>query len=386
MRAVPILLLVCAVTKADTPEKEGRDYFVGWLYYGNTERLLSGFEVVYCTDLANSPKYTREVCSLAVEKVSDLSRRDEDKCRKLADQFVWLAKRARNNSDENEDALWALAEAKLFRVRMLRLLKDEETGPDQILEVADGFLDLSSRTTEAADAFMRGVDLYFEAARDKEAKRLEILEKIGALQTRAGQQGLSAAVHDAIGVSLTLEKAWDAYRAEDLKQTKALLESCIATLKPHLKGKDPDRNLAMKHNEVVSLALREKKLGLKLRYRPEEFRTGGEIRFHLPLSRLWSYARSSRKDKLGTIWQRAPDGTVLRSMGLHRYDPNVTYTLGDKGFSGDNIKGLAMIGVRDVKSVIIDIKRERKLSKGKLGRGIRSCQRFEIGGLTEKGD
>ena len=73
-------------------------------------------------------------------------------------------------------------------------------------------------------------------------------------------------------------------------------------------------------------------------------------------------------------------------MSLHRYNPNVTYTLGDKGFSGDNVKGLAMIGVRDVKSVVIDVMKERKLSKGKLGRGIRSAQRFEIGGLTEGGD
>ena len=142
----------------------------------------------------------------------------------------------------------------------------------------------------------------------------------------------------------------------------------------------------MKHNEVASLALRDKRLGLKLRYRPEEFRAGGEIRFHLPLSRLWSFSRSSRKGELGTIRQRAPDGTLLRSLSLHRYSPNVTYTLGDKGFSGDNIKGLAMIGVRDVKSVVIDVKKERKLSKGKLGRGIRSAQRFEIGGLTQGGD
>jgi hypothetical protein len=159
-------------------------------------------------------------------------------------------------------------------------------------------------------------------------------------------------------------------------EVKSALETCIATVQPHVAKDPPDARLGTLHTEAISFA-KANKIPLKAEYRMVPA-AGFQLSLQTPLSENWR--RSGSDGEITGIGQYDARGRLLRRISLDTYDWNINYTdeVGDAG--GDNVKGLARQDMKIRKKDFSTVTSTKELMKAPLNRTMPAAQSYELAG------
>jgi hypothetical protein len=133
-------------------------------------------------------------------------------------------------------------------------------------------------------------------------------------------------------------------------------------------------------NELVSLARANKVMRPDPDYVTKSMNAcTGLISCAIPLSRRWQRTRE------GSIVQYDRDGARIRLIAFDTYDWDTNYQVDGRAIGGDNIKGLADIGLASAEAQFTKVTRTRRPARTRLNREISAAVTFELEGLGEDG-
>jgi hypothetical protein len=275
-----------------------------------------------------------------------------------------------------EDARIALAETLLLRARVA----SAEGKGDAALygEPAEIYLGLHGQAPGGGEHLERAVRILLEGRTAPGEKAAELDRRAGELLAQGSATFKSNAYFREASHRARLDEIRRLAGANPAAANKMLAAYYAEQQSAPLQPGDSPAAADGRHNDLVTLAKAEKKLSLKAKYRSQAVRLGPHIVADVPVSPRWV-------DKGGTLYQYDQDGALVRTVGVSSYKWDTNYILDGTSFGGDNIKGLARIGEKDVLSVILKVMHRVPARRGRLSRSIPSAQMFEIGGIEEGG-
>ncbi|MHC4547454.1 MAG: hypothetical protein ACYTEZ_01645 [Planctomycetota bacterium] len=375
------VFLTCAGLVAAQSARQAASLSVASLKAGRPDRLLPVFEslVPY---LLNEPDQARKVCESAAAHVRKSARKRAEAWAALTEQLVGLGRRGVDLGAEDANALVAYAEALLCRARLAAALGGTPRGEDWT-KAADLCVEAHGIEAEEGRPLERAVRILREAAGAGVQDAAALKARADDLCVRGAKQHprrayFREALHRArlAHIGATLEG--------DRKLGKRLLKEYLESFATQpAAGPAPDRTTWTAYNDAVALARADKKLGLKAAFKTETI-AAGYVQIDVPVSRRFKWDRS--KGDLGGLSQYDEDGSLVRSVYFYSYKWTTNYYIDQKKFGGDNLKGLARLGEKDILSVIRDVKSRTELARRRLNRHIPHSQYFAIAGYDEDGD
>ena len=278
--------------------------------------------------------------------------------------------------------LFAYADALTFKLRLARALL-EETSTEDWLKIVETLEDVHDLEADGGKPLERAVKILREGQKAKgvDADKLKAREK--ELCKEAAKTYPETAIFQSSGFDDEINEI-EGLLVTDRKEAKKRLRAFLDRLREKLKAKPKSFDLNTAYNDAVTMTKKNKGLGVKADYTSFTYTMGRVLRFEKPRGRRWK-VDTERSTDLGAIVQTGRDGKFMRRISLDYYERNVWYLYGDTKYDGSNVKMMAMIGAVDVKTVVLTVKREKKLTKGRLNRHIKQSYIFEIGGLDKLG-
>ncbi|MCZ6786269.1 MAG: hypothetical protein O7E54_03795 [Planctomycetota bacterium] len=378
MRATALFLVLAPLAYAQSNDKYV-DQLVAVIKQGHLSHVVSRLNVDV---LSSNADYAARVCAAAAgAKLSD-ARAYPDEYRAAAQKILEIGTKAKDASLGETKGMLAYVDALYFKLRLARALL-EETSTEDWLKIVEMLEDVHDLEADGGKPLERAVKILREGQKAKgvDVDNLKTREK--ALSKEAAETYPKIAIFQSSGFDdeiKEIERLIETDRKEGKKRLGAFLDKLKAKLEKDKKSID----LNTAYNDAVTIAKINKGLGVKADYTSYTYTKGKLLRFAKIMGRRWKVEKSGAKD-LGAIVQYGRDGRFMRRITLDYYKRNVWYLYGDTKYDGSNVKMMAMIGAVDVKTVVLTVKRERKLTKGRLNRHIKQSYIFEIGGLDKLG-
>ena len=372
-----VLVLVIAVHAADPQVAQLMKAIVASVKAGRPGNVTKVLRDGAIRALSEEPKLARKAAEACAKYARKTAKKDTEGWRDLSNKMVRVGRSAVSNDGEDKDALIALAEALVCKGRIA-----DETG---------GAADKTT-WSEAADLYERADKIKSDGGEWLERAVAALREGAATglidLEQRAEELDTKAKEAQAATPGGKAKGELDAIRRlirVDKKAAKARLEAHLAALQLKLDPLNPDLVLATAFNDAVTLAKQEKKLYVKAKYLARKLRSRYDwLEFELPIGKRWTFERTS--SDFGTILQVGDDAEKVLVILFTYYRHTTEYTIGPRGFGGDNVKGLALLDEKNAEDALVQVKYRRKLRKGRFNRHITKSSYFEIGGIDSDGD
>ncbi|MHC4933455.1 MAG: hypothetical protein ACYTGV_14825 [Planctomycetota bacterium] len=375
MRVGAALLSLALAGFAHSEQERYIDQVVAAIEQGGIVAVRGSLHV---EGISGRPEWALRFCRAAAE--ADLKRllHAKEGLREVAATIVEIGARAKARHEGDADALVASVEALYFQLRVRGVLRDEMDADDW-LGLADELQALHELRPDGGKPLERAVRILREG---KEARGVEagpLAERENAICATGAKLDPKTTVFQSKALAGELEEIRGLLRTDRKEGAKRLK----AYLRKNREGTDLDS--VTSYNDAVTLAKENKRLGIRADYKTRTITLRKCLTLTLPAGRRWKKDKKTDSD-LGDIRQFDREGKLNRKFSLDWFELNTLYTLGKKKFDGSNVKGIAMLSERDVKSVIIDFKRKTKVMKRKMNSKIGLVQFFEIGGLASDGE
>ena len=370
MRYVAILLIAATLHAQD---KRLRTFFQtavkGRAIDAANKMMVEGFMRWLSEDSAEA----RAALTAAADNVRKSS--EDSAWGELVPKLITVATWLMSNADEQDyDALAAHAEALLCRARF----NDDPTrdaGADDWIKAADLYVKVDSIEAENGKALARAVLILSEGA-GSAGGTPEMSKRATALIERGSRNYPSNGYFRELGHKEKLRKI-QALLKDDRKAAKKMMQTYLWDLQKPIS--DPGGYSVTFYNDAVTIA-KQYKLGLKVKYLSEQKGFGSNLLvFQVPKGKRWKWSGSR-------LIQYGPDGKLVRSFIFYKYKWTTNYYVGNKIFGGDNIKGLARLGEKNVLEVIQKVQTRKNLRRKRLNRYCPHSQALTIGGIDEDGD